>query len=104
MVHLSANRRCKSLGRTWPTSCLRWRRKSLKRRQTSTSRCRISHRAKTSTKGDLQVAASAGKPPLLETLVPTDLAAFVLFLQPAHQRFEIFHHRASGYVFAGGFL
>ena len=36
-------------------------------------------------------------------LVPADLAAFVLFFQPAHQRFEVFHHRASGDVFAGSF-
>ena len=37
-------------------------------------------------------------------LFPADLAAFVLFFQPAHQRFEVFHHRASGDVFAGRFL
>ena len=37
-------------------------------------------------------------------LVPADLAVFVLFFQPAHQRFEVFHHRASGNVFAGGLL
>ena len=37
-------------------------------------------------------------------LVPADLAVFVLFFQPAHQRFEVFHHRASGNVFAGRFL
>ena len=37
-------------------------------------------------------------------LVPADLAAFVLFFEPAHQRFEVFRHRASGDVFAGRFL
>ena len=37
-------------------------------------------------------------------LLPADLAAFVLFFEPAHQRFEVFHHRASGDVFAGSFL
>ena len=31
-------------------------------------------------------------------LFPADLASFVLFLQPAHQWFEVFHHRASGDV------
>jgi hypothetical protein len=34
-------------------------------------------------------------------LLAADLAAFVLFLKPAHQRFEVFHHRTSGDVFAG---
>jgi len=28
--------------------------------------------------------------------LPADLAAFVLFFQPAHQWFEVFHHRARG--------
>jgi hypothetical protein len=37
-------------------------------------------------------------------LIPTDLASFVLFLKPAHQRLEIFHHRAIGDVFVGRFL
>ena len=37
-------------------------------------------------------------------LLPADLAAFVLFLKPTHQRFEVLHHRASGNVFAGRFL
>ena len=37
-------------------------------------------------------------------LLPADLAAFVLFFEPAHQRFKVFHHRASGDVFAGRFL
>ena len=46
------------------------------------------------------VAVCASRP----MLVPADLAVFVLFFQPAHQRFEVFHHRASGDVFAGGFL
>ena len=32
--------------------------------------------------------------------LPADMAAFVLFFEPAHQRFEVFHHRASGDVFA----
>jgi hypothetical protein len=35
---------------------------------------------------------------------PVDLASFVLFLKPAHQRLEIFHHRASRDVVAGRFL
>ena len=33
--------------------------------------------------------------------LPVDLAAFVLFFEPAHQWFEVFHHRASGDVFVG---
>ena len=37
-------------------------------------------------------------------LVPADLAVFVLFFQPAHQRFEVFHHRAGGDIFAGSLL
>jgi hypothetical protein len=37
-------------------------------------------------------------------LVPTDLASFVLFFQPAHQRLEVFHHRTRGDVFAFRFL
>jgi hypothetical protein len=37
-------------------------------------------------------------------LIPADLASFVLFFEPAHQRLEIFHHRASGDIFAGRFL
>jgi hypothetical protein len=37
-------------------------------------------------------------------LLPSDLAPFVLFFQPSHQWFEVFHHRASGDVLAGGFL
>ena len=41
---------------------------------------------------------------LLEISLPADLAAFVLFLKPTHQRFEVLHHRASGNVFAGRFL
>src|SRR5215813_2585756 len=36
--------------------------------------------------------------------LPADLAALVLFLQPAHQRLEVVHHRASGDVFAGRFF
>src|SRR5438552_9191888 len=32
--------------------------------------------------------------------LPPDLPAFVLFCQPAHQRFEVIHHRAGGDVFA----
>ena len=36
--------------------------------------------------------------------VPADLAAFVLFFQPAHQWFEVVHHRARGDVFAGRFF
>ena len=36
--------------------------------------------------------------------LPADLAAFVLFFEPAHQRFEVFRRRASGDVFAGRFL
>jgi hypothetical protein len=38
--------------------------------------------------------------PSPKELLPADLAAFVLFLEPAHQRLEVFHHRASGDVFA----
>ena len=41
---------------------------------------------------------------LLEISLPADLAAFVLFLKPTHQRFEVFHHRASRDVFAGSFF
>jgi hypothetical protein len=37
-------------------------------------------------------------------LLPADLAAFVLFLELGHQRFEVFDHGAGGDVFAGGFL
>ena len=37
-------------------------------------------------------------------LLPADLLACVLFLKPSHQWFEVFHHRASGNVFAGRFL
>ncbi len=37
-------------------------------------------------------------------LLPADFAAFVLFLEPAHQRLEVFHHCASRDVFAGNFL
>ena len=37
-------------------------------------------------------------------LFPADLAAFVLFFKPAHQRLEVFHHRAGGDVFAGRFF
>ncbi len=37
-------------------------------------------------------------------LLPPDLAAFVLFFEPAHQRFEVFHHRASKDVFADSFF
>jgi len=33
--------------------------------------------------------------------LPADLAAFVLFFQPTHEGFEVFHHRARGDVFAG---
>ena len=36
--------------------------------------------------------------------VPADLASFVLFFQPAHQRLEVIHHCAGGDIFAGGFL
>jgi hypothetical protein len=43
-------------------------------------------------------------PPSPKELLPADLAAFVLFFEPAHQRLEVFHHRARGDVFAGGFL
>ena len=35
--------------------------------------------------------------------LPADLAAFVLFFEPAHKRFEVFHHRARGNVFADRF-
>ena len=28
--------------------------------------------------------------------IPADLAAFVLFFEPADQRLEVFHHGASG--------
>ena len=31
-----------------------------------------------------------------------NLAPLVLFLQPAYQRLEVFHHRARADVFAGG--
>ena len=47
-------------------------------------------------------AGPTGKMPVL--LFPADLAAFVLFFQPAHQRLEVFHHRPSGDVFPGSFL
>jgi hypothetical protein len=36
--------------------------------------------------------------------LPADLAAFVLFFQPTHERFEVIHHRARGDVFAGRFF
>ena len=36
--------------------------------------------------------------------LPSDLPTFVLFLQPAHQRLEVIHHRVGGDVFAGRFL
>ena len=51
-------------------------------------------------------ASSSEKPdpPSPKELIPADLAAFVLFLQPAHERLEIIHHRARGDVFAGRFL
>jgi hypothetical protein len=37
-------------------------------------------------------------------LFPPDLAAFVLFFQPALQWLEVFRHRAGGDIFASRFL
>ncbi len=34
-------------------------------------------------------------------LFPADRAAFVLFLEPAHERFEVVLHRASAELFTG---
>jgi hypothetical protein len=36
--------------------------------------------------------------------LPADLAAFVLFFQPALQWLEVFGHRAGGNIFPGRFL
>src|SRR6516225_4915317 len=44
-----------------------------------------------------EVVLSAGE----DDSFPADLAAFVLFFQPTHEGFEVFHHRARGDVFAG---
>jgi hypothetical protein len=30
-------------------------------------------------------------------LLPPDLPSFVLFFEPAHKRFEVFHHRAGDF-------
>jgi len=37
-------------------------------------------------------------------LLPADLAAFVLFFEPAHEGLEVFHHSTCRNVFAGRFL